>query len=201
MNYYWGKPNSSIIFCEEKYDTISWIAEYYNTISSALFIFAGLPFIFGKARYVARAFICMGVGSMIFHGTLQHYGQQADEIAMIVFNFFAIKFFCKTYPYYILVLLLSIYYQNSHNFLVFFCIFSLMQYVLLIKVKQSLLKIRPINIKISQFLFLAAFICWVADHILCNYAQRYQLHAWWHIFSALNFCYSMYIMTSSTNNK
>ena len=43
--YYWGKPDTSVSFCEKKYDTLFWIAEYYNTISAVPYIFIGMAFI------------------------------------------------------------------------------------------------------------------------------------------------------------
>ena len=30
INYYWGIPDASVSFCENKYDKYFWIAEYHN---------------------------------------------------------------------------------------------------------------------------------------------------------------------------
>ena len=35
---FWGDKDTSISFCEQKYDQVFWIAEYYNTLSSFSYI-------------------------------------------------------------------------------------------------------------------------------------------------------------------
>ena len=43
MNY-WGEKDTSIDFCEAKYDKSVWIAEYYNTMSAISYIIVGFLF-------------------------------------------------------------------------------------------------------------------------------------------------------------
>ena len=43
---FWGDKDTSISFCEAKYDKVLWIAEYYNTLSSFSYItFPSGPFL------------------------------------------------------------------------------------------------------------------------------------------------------------
>ena len=39
--YYWGTPDTTVQFCEKKYDKIYWIAEYDNTYSALPYILLG----------------------------------------------------------------------------------------------------------------------------------------------------------------
>ena len=41
-NYYWGVPDATVKFCENKYERYYWIAEYHNTISSFCYVIMGL---------------------------------------------------------------------------------------------------------------------------------------------------------------
>ncbi|GAG20792.1 unnamed protein product, partial [marine sediment metagenome] len=34
-------------------------------------------------------------------------------------------------------------------------------------------------------LFSAATVCWLSDQFLCEYVKDYQMHAWWHLLTAL----------------
>jgi len=90
---YWGKPTSSIDWCEHNYAVSFYIAEYYNTITNIGFILVGL---FGAIQAYKKGiefrfvlcYICtimIGIGSALFHGTLTHVGQQGDETPMMLF--------------------------------------------------------------------------------------------------------------------
>ena len=39
---YWGKPDSTISFCEDKYNVLPYVAEYYNTMSAISYLIVGL---------------------------------------------------------------------------------------------------------------------------------------------------------------
>lgn len=39
--HYWGQEDTSVHFCEKKYDQVWWAAELFNTISSAFYIIVG----------------------------------------------------------------------------------------------------------------------------------------------------------------
>lgn len=90
-NPYWGPPNSAVDWCEANYLHSRYVAEMFNTISSIPLVVVSLWGFWLCNRYglEMRFYVCwagmgfVGVGSILFHGTLQHYGQAADELAMI----------------------------------------------------------------------------------------------------------------------
>jgi Ceramidase len=76
---YWGIPTATIDWCEPNYQHSFYIAEFWNTVSNILFVLLGL---FGLYRsmqsgFEARFHACFiavlvtGLGSAMFHGTLQ----------------------------------------------------------------------------------------------------------------------------------
>jgi dihydroceramidase len=88
---YWGKPTAMIDWCEPNYEYSFYIAEFWNTISNLLFVLLG---IFGLCQTLKQGFewrfhmqflgvIITGVGSAMFHGTLQLVHQQCDETPMV----------------------------------------------------------------------------------------------------------------------
>ena len=39
---YWGNPDVSVKFCEDKYKVSNYVAEYYNTLSAISYIIVGI---------------------------------------------------------------------------------------------------------------------------------------------------------------
>ncbi|TMW57007.1 hypothetical protein Poli38472_002932 [Pythium oligandrum] len=88
---YWGEPTAMIDWCEPNYEYSFYIAEFWNTISNLLFVILG---IYGLSRTMKEGFewrfhmqfiavIVTGLGSAMFHGTLQLVHQQCDETPMV----------------------------------------------------------------------------------------------------------------------
>ncbi|KAG8776846.1 hypothetical protein FRC12_000673 [Ceratobasidium sp. 428] len=93
---FWGEHTATIDWCEDNYTHTRYIAERYNTISNIPFIALGLygayrslteiPAPMRRWRYAAPHFgiACIGIGSFIFHATLNWYAQVLlDEMPMI----------------------------------------------------------------------------------------------------------------------
>ena len=118
--YYWGKPDTSVSFCEKKYDTLFWIAEYYNTISDVPYIFIGMAFYCTRIKNIGICLMFLGLSTMLMHGTLRYYGQWLDEIGLIVLSFESLKQLDKRLKYIFLPPILGIYFMFTENFLVFF---------------------------------------------------------------------------------
>jgi len=89
---FWGPPDSNHQFCEPHYTVTPFLAEFYNSWSSFIFVGTALyglqhpqlrqdPFILGAFVWL----IAIGLGSFAFHGTMQHHMQLADEIPMVGF--------------------------------------------------------------------------------------------------------------------
>ncbi|CDZ98176.1 Filamentous baseplate protein Ligatin, contains PUA domain [Phaffia rhodozyma] len=84
---YWGNHDGTIDFCEENYQ----VSRFINTISNAPTVLLPLVGIYHayKERMPKRTYIChigiaiIGVGSALFHATLQHRFQILDEVPMM----------------------------------------------------------------------------------------------------------------------
>lgn len=92
INYgIWGRPSSTIDWCEENYVVTLFIAEFWNTISNWIMIVP--PFLAAYlswkskqesrivASYASLGFV--GLGSFAFHCTLIYKMQLMDELPMI----------------------------------------------------------------------------------------------------------------------
>ncbi|KAK3847183.1 MAG: ceramidase [Linnemannia gamsii] len=87
---YWSPNTSSIDWCENNYTVSYYIAEFWNSTSSLLIVAIALAGYMNLASYKERritllmqAFFVIGVGSVLFHGTLRHKMQLLDELPML----------------------------------------------------------------------------------------------------------------------
>jgi dihydroceramidase len=101
---YWGQPTSTIDWCEANYETTTYIAEFWNTISNLIMIILPMYGIYWSITMNRRcngrrragtlninksiiachvALLAVGVGSWLFHMTLKYSMQLLDEIPMI----------------------------------------------------------------------------------------------------------------------
>jgi len=86
----WGEPTASIDWCERNYVVCSFIAEFWNTLSSFLIAIAGVVGLYlvqregWEARFSLVNFLVIvtGLGSAAFHGTLHLSSQLLDELPM-----------------------------------------------------------------------------------------------------------------------
>lgn len=90
----WDRP-ANIDFCEGNYTTLSFIAEAWNTFSSVpMSVVAAYGFYRARRhmRWETRWGLAwallgvVGVGSALFHATLRHVFQAADELPMLYCN-------------------------------------------------------------------------------------------------------------------
>lgn len=88
---YWGKITSTIDWCEENYVISPYVAEWSNTMTNGLFVIIALYSMYCSLRngmefrfhLVSFGFALVGVGSWLFHMTLQYRYQLLDELPMI----------------------------------------------------------------------------------------------------------------------
>jgi len=187
MSYYWGNKDTSINFCEEAYKENKYIAEYYNTLSGAIYILVGLPFLNTKVQNIAISCIFLGTGTILLHMTQRRYGQLLDESSMLFLCYSMLcKIRCKTYKEKYFAPILIFYILKHDNFLIFFGLFTSL---ILLLVYESL-KIKNKKNKLYRNLFLSNMtlgtIFWLCDQTLCVYVQSYQLHALWHITTSVS---------------
>ena len=196
-NYFWGPDDSSVHFCEKKYENISWIAEYHNTLSSIFYLITGLLLIKAKKKRLGWGMIFVGIGAAMLHMTLRYYAQWFDEIAMMGVCFFGLKEVKKNLSDLFFFPLLIAYGMFNQYFIYFFIFFAGTQiYMAYESIKMFNKKNFPLKRKISVILYIMFFlmgtICWFCDQFLCNYVQNMQLHAWWHLFTALGSFFGFY---------
>ncbi|CAI8058136.1 Alkaline ceramidase 3 [Geodia barretti] len=89
---YWGRPTSTLDWCEENHAWSPYVAEFWNTLSNMAMVLPGLIGMWSCAtnglelRYLLSYFglFVVGVGSTLFHGTLLYSMQLLDELPMLV---------------------------------------------------------------------------------------------------------------------
>jgi len=190
MNYFWGPEDTSVHFCEDKYDKVFWIAEFYNTISCIFYILSGYILLKLKGnKNIGMTMILLGIGSATLHMTMRYYGQWIDELSMLTLCFYGIKKVKKNLSEYILFPIYLVYYYLNEYFIYFFVFFASSQLYLgyesikMLRNKKYNLK-KKILIVLYVQLFIMGSICWFFDQYYCNDLKQYNLHAWWHFFTS-----------------
>lgn len=203
MNY----ESSDIDWCEDNYTHSPYIVEFYNTISNIPFI---LFYAIGlrSFRYMSCQdydyflYGCLfftGISSFYFHATLSLYSQLLDEFSIIfllcntllmlykdTFSKKCIKGYTITHS------IVMCYYPWINIPVLFFIGF----YLWLILRKRFNKYTEPSFRKYwrcAQFFFVCSVICWLLDKFLCNIVKKYNLHACWHILSAICAYYSILV--------
>lgn len=191
---FWGTPDVSVRFCENKYNVSNYIAEYYNTMSALSYIIVGLLFYKTKLRKLSKIIILLGIGTALLHSTLRFYGQWLDEISMLILSFYIIqelrqrRFGIKTNELYVLLLIFP-YFLFERYFSYFFILFSSLQvytYTITRRNYDECTREVYYLIKAYSIILVLSSICWLGDQLFCDYVQDYQLHAIWHVGTALS---------------
>jgi len=221
----WGARTASIDWCEDNYTTTVWIAEFWNTVSNISMI---IPPIYGlynaynqklERRYMIAYLLLLlvGIGSSMFHMTLQYSMQLLDELPMMFTT--CVFIYCmaqiKAGPEksnYILMMMLFLYsaafvaiYMVWTNPLVMESMYGVLVVVLIVQCAYLVYKERdPGCLKlfgVGTFMYALAFLLWNIDNNFCSTLQDFrasapaglgvlsQLHAWWHLLAG----YSTYI--------
>ena len=193
IKYYWGIPDASVHFCENKYEKIIYISEFWNTISSFSFIVMGLLLLKYREKRICFGLIGIGIGSVLLHMTSRHFGQWIDEISMLIVTFIGIQEYKKTISSLFLFPIIILYLLFSKYFILFFLVFvianiyiayrSFVKACICLSIKQSIL------IYLYLYFLILGSTCWLLDQFYCETFINNQLHAWWHIFTSLaGFC-------------
>ena len=190
---FWGTPDVSVSFCEDKYIVSDYIAEYYNTMSALSYVIVGLLFYKTRLKKLSKIIILLGIGTALLHSTLRFYGQWIDELSMLILSFYIIKeirqmrFGITTSEWYLLLLIFP-YFLFERYFSYFFVVFSSLQiYTYTISRKNYDECTRQVYYLIKAYLIvlILSSICWLGDQLFCDYVQDYQLHAVWHVGTSL----------------
>tara|TARA_B100000963_G_scaffold277573_1_gene245956 strand:- start:16410 stop:17015 length:606 start_codon:yes stop_codon:yes gene_type:complete len=194
ITYYWGEPDISVKFCENKYDKYFWIAEYHNTISSIIYLLVGIFYYYTKIRPLSYYLFFMGFSTAVMHGTLRYYGQILDELSIILIFHENIKRLYKKNYTIPLIFNLLMYLRFYQHYYVFLSIFFTYKFLILKKLcfKKKFKQNEEIFIYIYYFYFSLAGICWFIDQKLCNYYSYIEFHALWHYFSGFAIFFAFY---------
>tara|TARA_Y100000768_G_C23948673_1_gene668964 strand:- start:271 stop:879 length:609 start_codon:yes stop_codon:yes gene_type:complete len=191
---YWGTPDVSVSFCEDKYVVSNYIAEYYNTMSALSYVIVGLIFSRTRLKRLSKIIMMLGIGTALLHGTLRFYGQWLDEISMLILSFYIIKevrwlrFKKTTNELYLFPLILP-YFVLQKYFSYFFVIFTTLQiytYKIAQKDYKKCSKREYCLIKTYSIILIFSTFCWFLDQVFCDYVRVFQLHAVWHAGTALS---------------
>jgi dihydroceramidase len=189
---YWGNPDASVSFCENKYKNSEYIAEYYNTLTALSYVMVGFFYLNTKLKDIGLNIIVLGIGTGVLHATLRYYGQMLDEIAMLSLSFNIISYLKaykenKQISKYFLLGIICIYIKFYHHFYIFFLMFSSMQlYIYKLYSNISIIKYNTCLKNIYVSIFLISSICWISDQVLCEYVKEYNLHALWHVGTSIS---------------
>ncbi|KAL0080172.1 alkaline phytoceramidase family protein [Phycomyces blakesleeanus] len=201
---YWGPTTSSVDWCEENYVHSYYIAEFWNTISSLAMVTMGLLGFslhhnsLGLKISTSYLFIVVvGIGSVLFHGTLQFEYQMWDEVPMVWTASYllwvllsdqgyqyglAIGIYCGLATY------LTSQFKGSIQFYLFQTSFGVVMWSCFWLVWKLYKGVQ--NKQVSRLFrqgtqcLVLAILVWLFDTNLCfvfDSLPNPQLHAWWHI--------------------
>lgn len=191
---FWGTPDVSVSFCEDKYVVSNYIAEYYNTMSALSYVIVGLIFSRTRLKRLSKIIIMLGIGTALLHGTLRFYGQWLDEISMLILSFYIIKevrwlrFKKTTNELYLFPLILPYFVLQKYfsYFLVIFTTLQIYTYKIAQKDYKKCSKREYCLIKTYSIILIFSTFCWFLDQVFCDYVSKFQLHAVWHAGTALS---------------
>lgn len=190
--------SSEIDWCEPNFLYCKYITEFFNSITSLFFIFAGF---YGIIKAPQKTFfvyliysnlIFIGIGSFLFHSMLSLFGQLLDEYGILLYMYFSLIYLNKIYIKNPLLISISLLifpiifftFPIMNRFLLFSLGFYLIKVIT--KNEKNFEKIDPkINYLLgySKIYFYIGFFFWIID-FLCF--LPFSSHFLWHIFIGLN---------------
>jgi len=193
MDGYWGAVTADYDWCEQNYVVTSYIAEFWNCVSSIAIFSCGLYYLRQSLRFnyglrftLASCIVAViGLGSIAFHGTLTKYGQWLDEIPMLFGSLIFFYITCcnsmtktneKKYSTTLGVILLSIGVATTYIYFTIGFFFFLVMYIAVVAsvFGITLYQLRPKSparkyalYSIGMYIFgFAAF--WIPEQIVCG---------------------------------
>lgn len=202
----WGPPNAEFNWCEADYQLADWLAEPVNTFSNVIFIcqaagFLALHDASGDVTLLAVLVMAIGVGSMLFHGSLRYRMQLCDEEPMLWFALLAAASALRRLRGWEVTVgasawaalisaavLLTEQRSLAHEALRAAMSFSFVAGILVVAWGSTAMVVRlkvQVGGKTAQraeklhtagfFAFALAIVCWLADNYLCPVLQQLPL--------------------------
>ncbi len=205
---YWKEPTALVNWCEPDYVHTRYIAETYNTLSNLYTIGFGMLLlrhyidnqVEKRFKFAALLMIIVGVGSLMFHGTLLYHFQLLDELPMLYLTccmtYLTLEAFSDKkkykYPFVpVLLLCVSILMSIAHVTIqspeLFFLVFaSLLAPAVVFPFMNRTNKKFNRTMKKSCFCLVVAYIGWELDKSFCKNVQSFHLHSVWHLLTAIS---------------
>lgn len=206
---------SSISWCEQKYMYSEYVAEWWNAISGVCLCLSSIILLLeNRTSKKNNILLCLiGVGTILFHGTLLYIWQLMDEIPMLLLVIEYNKYLSivvkndnilpvfKNNNVIIFVIIISYFYNPNVQIILFQGVFSIyvirllyMCYVFnkgIQKYNLSRDKLNQIyyNNRIGKIILYTSLGIWLCDIHMCYYVQPFQMHAWWHILTSVGVYY------------
>ena len=182
--------SSSIDWCESNFMIFSFIAEILNTSSGFIFLILSMIEFYSIRRFINKRFelsvvilnFIIGVGTIIFHSTLNLFGQYIDELGILMLICLFTYYFSKNY-YIAIVGLFSLSMPHYNRY--FLMLYSIYCSYHIISNKTGIIADDDRGIIVNSGIEMCiAFIFWIIDIFLCNYLII-SLHWIWHILSSI----------------
>lgn len=194
---YWGEPTATIDWCEENYLFSPYVAELVNSFTNTMFILLALHHVYSTFKnkhsrlyiFISMGFASVGIGSFMFHSTLQYEHQLMDELPMVWVT--AIPFghlfsLNKPEPYRSMWVYGNFLVTSAFTFIYIFIFrdpifhqiyYALLNFILIFKtylviqdvIPDKKLRIRQYKLLALGFsLFAFGFFIWNLDNIYCS---------------------------------
>ena len=205
---FWGPVQANHAFCEPHYAVSPYIAEFFNSTSSIIYILLACCIRFPNDKLLAAAQLwlgAVGLGSMLFHGTMRYMFQLTDEVPMVGFLCTLMVAKISTpHPWVrndatrhianALVILFSMtlmcVYVVMDEYEIFvhgFTVMVLGDTFLTLTLMDWRSKLQRRAYAVSFFGILLGRVGWELEHILCpEYPSVWPLHVVWHVLSCLS---------------
>jgi dihydroceramidase len=215
---FWGPVTSSVDWCEANYTHTQYIAEFWNTVSSLAMVALGALGVVlhrkslgWRLSFAYLLIVVVGIGSVLFHATLQFEHQMWDEVPMVWTACYLLwvllsEYNYKGWPYTVAIALYCALatlvtsqsqgttqfymFQTSFGGVMWSCLWFVWKMYRAASDKQE---ITGLFHRGAQFLVLAIAV-WLFDKNMCFIYDtpglfNPQLHAWWHVLMCMSLHY------------
>jgi hypothetical protein len=184
--------SSPIDWCENNYTISNYICEIMNTISGSIFIVFSILEIYTLWQIPGRLdlstwfifflHLTTGIGTVLFHGTLNLFGQYLDELSILIL-ILALYYDYKRDIYLLLFGGISLMLPSYNRIFLFISSFIILFQVRYLNILGLNRRLRYLSNRFIIQLEIGIFF-WLIDLFLCE-SLSVSLHWLWHIFSGL----------------